>query len=93
MRVRWTPMTRLVRWLDRIQPDEAYLHGGAALLVGLASGAGVWLFKELIDWVHAVAFDGLGGALEQFGAWTVMLLPVIGGLIVGLISQDRKSVV
>ena len=55
-----------------------------ALLVGLTSGAGVWLFKRLIDLAHLVAFDWLGGALRPLGPWTVAIVPTLGGLIVGL---------
>ena len=57
--------------------------GGAALFVGLTSGAGVWLFKRLIDLAHLAAFDGLGAGLSHLGGWTVMLVPVVGGLVVG----------
>ncbi len=56
-----------------------------ALLVGVSSGAGVWLFKQLIDLVHRVAFDWLGGALRPLGPWTVVIVPTLGGLFVGLI--------
>ena len=71
--------------LDRLQPSESAMLGGAALLVGLTSGAGVWLFKRLIDLFHLIAFGELGAALAHWGAWTVALAPVLGGLIVGLI--------
>ncbi len=35
------------RWLDRLQSSETVILSGLALVVGLASGAGVWLFKRL----------------------------------------------
>ncbi len=53
--------------LDRLQLSESSMMGGAALLVGLTSGAGVWLFKRLIDLAHGLAFDGLGAALSPLG--------------------------
>lgn len=74
------------KWLDRLQPSEAVVLGGAALLVGLTSGAGVWLFKRLIDLAQWLAFDQLVGSLSPLGAWTVVLAPVVGGLCVGLIA-------
>lgn len=82
------------RWLDRFQPSESLILGGAALLVGLLAGAGVWLFKRLIDLAHWAAFDAAGAALHPLGAWTVMLLPIAGGLIVGvlmyrLVGEER----
>lgn len=82
----------LTRWLDSVwhsvgdrwQPSEPVILGGAALLVGLASGAGVWLFKQLIELAHWLAFGEIGGILGRLGAWTVFLIPVLGGLVVGL---------
>lgn len=59
--------------------------GGAALMVGLTGGIGVWLFKKLIDWVHLLIVTDLGGAFARWGGWTAALLPVLGGLIVGLL--------
>lgn len=75
----------LPRWLDRLQLSESAVAGGAALLVGLTSGAGVWLFKRLIDLAHTLAYDGLGVWLQPIGPWTLAVLPVVGGLIVGLV--------
>lgn len=72
--------------VDKLQPSEAVVLGGAALLVGLTSGAGVWLFKRLIDLAHWLAFDTLGASLSPWGAWTIVLAPVLGGLCVGLIA-------
>ncbi len=73
--------------LERLQPSESMVFGLLALIVGLASAAGVWLFKWLIDLVHRLAFDQLGAALQPLGGWTVVLLPVLGGLVVGLLLR------
>lgn len=73
----------MARLIDRWQPSESVVLGAAALVVGLASGGGVWLFKQLIEIVQKVAFEDVGGFLEPLGAWTVFLLPVLGGLVVG----------
>lgn len=77
--------TSLPRWLDFWQPSESLVLGGAALLVGLTAGTGVWLFKQLIDLSQWATFDTAGMALRSLGLWTVMLLPIGGGLIVGVI--------
>lgn len=73
------------RWLERLQSSESVIQGGIALVVGLASGVGVWLFKLLIDLANQFMFGKLGTFLSQWGGWTVMLLPALGGLVVGLI--------
>lgn len=80
--------------VERLQPSESVIFGALAVLVGLASAAGVWLFKWLIDQVHWLAFEKLGLALQPLGGWTVLLLPGLGGLLVGLllhfwIGQER----
>ncbi|MBN1429351.1 MAG: chloride channel protein [Anaerolineae bacterium] len=75
---------RLSRWLNRWWPSESYMLVGAALLVGLLSGVGVWLFKQLIDIVHWVAFDGIEGLLAPLSLGLVAILPLLGGLVVGV---------
>ncbi len=73
------------RWLDRVQPSETVVMGVVALLVGLGTGLGVWLFKQFIGLAQHLFFGIIGGALSALGGWTVMFLPVLGGLIVGLL--------
>ncbi len=74
------------RLINRLQPSESVVLAGTALLVGLTSGIGVWLFKKLIDLAHTIAFDGLGAWLSHYGSWTIALVPAIGGLVVGAIA-------
>jgi len=83
---------RLRRWLARLQPSGIVLLSLLAVLVGLAAGVGIWLFKQMIDWTHLAAFGWLGDALARLGLsagegphWTVALLPALGGLAVGVL--------
>ena len=76
---------RFLRWLNAVQPDEIAFLGGAAVFVGLASGVSVWLFKQAFDGLQALMFTNVGGWLAGFGPWTIVLIPVLGGLIVGLL--------
>lgn len=55
-----------------------------ALVVGLLTAAGIWLFKQLIYIFSSVMFGSLSGAMAQVGEWRVALIPVIGGVLVGL---------
>jgi len=80
-------ITRISQWLDQLQPNESAVLGATAVVVGLLSGVGVWAFKELIELVHLIAFDGIGHELGHIGGWTVALLPVLGGLVVGFIMH------
>lgn len=77
----------LRRLLARLQPSGLMLLGAAAVAVGLVTGAGIWLFKQMIAWTHMAAFGWLGGALGHFGPWTVAWLPALGGLAVGWLWQ------
>jgi CIC family chloride channel protein len=73
-------------WLNRWQPSEAVLMVGTGMLVGLTGGAGVWLFKRLIDLAHLTFFNLLGTSLNRLGGWSVALIPMLGGLVVGVIA-------
>ncbi len=80
-------MQTMRRIVDRFHLSESVVLGGAAVVVGLASGAGVWLFKGLINLAQLAASDGLGVELGRVAAWLVVLVPVIGGLAVGLLAH------
>ena len=79
------PGPALRRLLDRLQPSESMVLGGAAVAVGLLASAGVWLFKWLIARTHEAAFDGASSVLGRLGPWTTVLVPALGGVVVGLI--------
>jgi CIC family chloride channel protein len=54
-----------------------------ALLVGLAAGGGAVVFRKLISAFNWVFFNRLGDALSALGDQRVILLPILGGLLVG----------
>lgn len=54
-----------------------------AIVVGLAGGAAAIVFRELISGVDWLLFDQLAGYLDRFGRWTVIVIPALGGLVVG----------
>ncbi|MFO3796663.1 MAG: chloride channel protein, partial [Anaerolineales bacterium] len=71
-------MTRAFR-LFREFSSSPFQLGSLAVLVGLASGAGVWLFKWLIEALHHLTFGMLPG-------WAVLFIPILGGLLVGWLA-------
>jgi len=77
----------LLHWLDRYQISESAVLGAVAVGLGLATGIGVWGFKELIQLSHQFFGEVLGGYLQTHGMWTLILIPVLGGLIVGLVQH------
>jgi CIC family chloride channel protein len=78
-------MTNMRRWLGHIQLSENIILWGLALLVGLTTGIGVWIFDLLIKLLHSIEYSGLGISLTSISKWLLFILPVLGGLAVGLI--------
>src|SRR5258708_2927459 len=74
-------------WISRGLPTESLMLGGIGVVLGVLSGAGVWLFKRLIDLANLGAFQWLGGLLGRLGSWTLFLVPVLGGIVVGLLMH------
>lgn len=54
-----------------------------AVLVGVCAGLGAVLFRWLIDFFHGLAFGGVGGAVGFLGRFRVVLVPAVGGAVVG----------
>lgn len=68
--------------------DVADLEGATAplllaVVVGVGAGLGAVVFRELIEGFHDVFFTHIGGALSALGRPRVILLPALGGLLVG----------
>jgi CIC family chloride channel protein len=72
--------TKFFFWMERVKSSQTLILGSLAILVGLGTGVGVWLFKWLIELVYGFAFGSLSG-------WSIALVPVMGGLIVGLVAH------
>lgn len=70
---------RLSTWLDRHQPPETAVLMGTSLLVGIGAGLGAVVFRWLIDAVYKLGYEGLG----VLGDYRLVLVPALGGLIVG----------
>jgi CIC family chloride channel protein len=58
---------------------------GLATVIGVAAGLGAVAFRELISQFQSLFFDGGERLFGDTGGYYVILIPVIGGLIVGLI--------
>jgi len=70
----------------RISLPESVFLGLAPIIVGLLTGVGVWLCKQRINLIQKFMFNTLGNLIEPYGRWTMAVLPVAGGVVVGLIS-------
>jgi len=75
------------RFLSRFSSSHTILLGGISVLVGISTGAGVWLFKWLIDLLQHDLFGPLQAAASPAASWISVLIPVGGGLGVGLLAH------
>ncbi|PIE75412.1 chloride channel protein, partial [bacterium DOLJORAL78_65_58] len=76
----------LFRLIEKFTPDETTIMVVVAVLVGLVGGFGAILFRWLVDLFQGLAI-GTGehtvDLLAPLPAWKKVLLPVVGGLVVG----------
>ncbi|MEJ2149188.1 MAG: chloride channel protein [Chloroflexota bacterium] len=73
----------LADWLDRHQFSESGVLIWTALLVGIGTGFGAVSFRYLIRLVGWVGYTWLPGVLSGWGKAYAVLVPVVGGMIVG----------
>ncbi len=74
---------QLADFLDRWQPSETAVLVGTALLVGLGTGLGAVVFIWLIGRAQAFFFGPLQAALGFLGAYAIVFIPALGGLVAG----------
>jgi H+/Cl- antiporter ClcA/CBS domain-containing protein len=70
--------------LNRLQPSPESLMLISALLIGGSCGLIMVLFHYLIDLCETLTFSYLMSKISIWGAWTVALVPILGGFLVGM---------
>ncbi|MBN1179352.1 MAG: chloride channel protein [Anaerolineae bacterium] len=75
----------MAQWLDQFNIPESAVIISTALVVGIGSGLGAVLFHLLIDGTRALTYEGLEGVLRGIAPFHLMLIPALGGLIVGVL--------
>lgn len=79
---------RLYSWPIFGQLSESNILLVLAVVLGLTTGAGVWLFRHGIEFFQTVYREGfLGHALEGLGSWAIVPILGLAGLMVGLIVE------
>lgn len=76
---------RLLHWLNQWQPTPDRWIPLFALLIGGSTGLCIAIFRFLIQACQQIAFGDVLGALSSWGAWTLMLIPALGGLMIGIL--------
>ena len=72
---------KLFSWRLKLPPEFRFM--GTALIVGIGTGLGAVAFRYLISFVEFVGFDWFPQLTSRWGNAYVIIIPVIGGLIVG----------
>ncbi len=72
-----------MRKLNHFNSSSDLIFIGTSLLVGLGTGIGAIAFRYLIQGVEWVGYDWFPRLTQAWGVAYVIIIPVIGGLIVG----------
>jgi H+/Cl- antiporter ClcA/CBS domain-containing protein len=86
-----THSSRLSYLLSRLQPSPETWVLLLAVLIGVGAGVGVVLFRSLIHVMHGLMFGEVSSELSIWGHWTLALIPLLGGLIMGLLRWWIKD--
>lgn len=85
------PSACLTRFLNRFQPSPETVVMLLAVLIGGGTGMGVVTFHYLIELVHDLMLDDFMGVISVWGAWTLACVPILGGLVVGLMRGTKQD--
>ncbi len=75
----------LVQLLNRFQPSAAVVMLVVAIVVGIASGIGVCLFRFLISFTQNLYWHDLALKLNEINPWAIAIIPILGGLVVSFL--------
>ncbi|MBI9047979.1 MAG: chloride channel protein [Anaerolineaceae bacterium] len=74
---------KLLNWFERQPASESVLIILTALLVGIGAGLGAVAFRWLIHFFQNLAYSDIGGLLAPIAPYHLLIIPALGGLIVG----------
>ncbi|MBF2063967.1 MAG: chloride channel protein [Calothrix sp. C42_A2020_038] len=81
----------LTHLLNRFQPSPETLILLLAILIGGGTGMGIITFHYSIQLIHHLLLEDFMGVVGAWGAWTLWSVPVLGGLIVGLMRWRTQD--
>ncbi len=67
----------------RLLDKESSVMLLTSLIVGICAGLGAVIFRNLIDWIQNFAYEDLAGILNDWYPIHLILIPALGGAIVG----------
>jgi CIC family chloride channel protein len=84
-----------LRWfytqLDRFRHSEFIMGTTLSILVGIVAGLSAVLFRWLINFFHNLFFINGADILSFMGQYYVIIIPAIGGLIIGAIIYLTRT--
>lgn len=90
-----TPKRPTLSWyLDRFSPPEGLLLLILSVIVGATTGLASVFFVKLIFAIQDFSFGSVSESLPFLGKWIYVIIPVVGGLLVGpliLMAQEAKG--
>jgi H+/Cl- antiporter ClcA/predicted transcriptional regulator len=78
-------MDRPRQSLEKIEVSPQIVLLAVALTIGSVTGSGVVLFRYAIEWVRDIGYGGIGTALKGWGVSPFIPIPILGGLIIGVL--------
>jgi H+/Cl- antiporter ClcA len=85
------PSVRFAYLINRFQPSPETLVLFLAILIGGGTGMGIVTFHYLIQLIHHLMLENFMGAIAHWGSWTLACVPILGGLIVGLMRWRTQD--
>jgi CIC family chloride channel protein len=79
--------TKSPGFLDRIRSNEVITGLTLSIVVGAVAGLGAVGFRWLVSWVQTFLFSNGATYLDFMGPYYIILVPAVGGLIVGLLTR------
>lgn len=86
-----SPSAHLTQLINRFQPSLETVVLFLAILIGGGTGMGVVTFHYLIQLIHKLMLENVMSVIGVWGAWTLACVPILGGLIVGLMRWRTQD--
>ena len=82
---------RFTQLINRFQASSETVVLFLAVLIGSSTGMGIVTFHYLIQLINNFMLENLMGQIGIWGAWTLAAVPILGGIIVGLMRWRTQD--
>ncbi len=85
------PISPSVSQTNRLHASPETVVLLLALVIGGGTGITVVFFHYLIKQIHSLMLEDFMGVVFSWGAWTLALVPILGGVVVGLLRWQWQD--